>query len=330
MINLLTETYAKTFKKCFFCKSLNGKMHYNNGINSDLSISCTCNDRFGEGKIGNLNNQSLKEIFFGKKANKFRKLLSNGKIPVTNCLFCPSFKIIPKNESEKNFKNINLPKVLMIENTVNCNLTCLSCNRKKIYSFRKKRSMSLKDIEKISKIVKKNKIKKINYFILGEAFSSKNIKKELEIIRKYNPKIQIFASTNGAFINNKEKKEAALMFDKIVFSIHGCTQKSTEKYQRGINFEKSFKNMKELVELRNKKGKEKPKIHWKYVLFRWNDSKKLIKHALRLSKKAKVDRIFFEKTISPLHGASYIHYLKLGYLDKICKNKNKKQYIFQK
>jgi len=321
---IFLELYVKITNKKFFCRALKGKSRYNTVINSDLTVSCNCNDRYGLGKLGNLNKQTLKQIFFGMKANKFRKSLENKKIPIVNCLFCPDFYIINKKPGDvNNLNKSKLPKGIMIENTVNCNLNCLSCNRDKICALRKKKKMSLKDIRKISKEIKKNKVKTICYFNLGEPFFSKDIEKELKIIKKNNPHLFISISTNGTLLDSKTKRRAALITDEIIFSIDGSTQKSLEKYQKKGNFNKAYNNMKELIKFRDSQKKKKPKIIWKYVLFRWNDNKKLIKKAINLAKKANVDIINFEKTLCPKHGASYKYYLNLGYLNKLGKFKNK-------
>ncbi len=98
--------------------------------------------------------------------------------------------------------------------------------------------------------IKQNNIKRISYFNLGEPFFSNKIKKELEIIRKDNPNIRILISTNGTLLNSKENMEAALLADRVVFSIHGSTQKSLSMYQKGGDFNKAYDNLKSLVKFR--------------------------------------------------------------------------------
>jgi MoaA/NifB/PqqE/SkfB family radical SAM enzyme len=320
----LIEIYAKITNKRFYCNALKGDSNYNITINSDLTVSCNCNDDYGLGKIGDLNEQSLEEIFSGDKADSFRNTLARGKLPIFNCGRCSDLRWTNKKISKSFIKDYCLPKKgIMIENTINCNLNCLSCDREKIYSFRTKRRMSLDDIKMISKCIKNNNIKYIYYFNLGEPFFSEEIKEELEIIKRINPQIKISLSTNGILVDIKEKKEAALILDRISFSIDGSTQKSVCKYQKGADFDKSYSNMKSLIKLRNSLNRKKPVIIWKYVLFRWNSSKNLILNAMRLAKKAEVDYLHFELTLSPLWGIDYKHYLRLGYLNKIGKFKNK-------
>jgi hypothetical protein len=54
----------------------------------------------------------------------------------------------------------------------------------------------------------------------------------------------------------------------------------------------------------------KPVIEWKYILFRWNDNKLLTSNAIRLAKEAKIDRLSFWFTYSPIYGISWKTLLK--------------------
>ena len=319
IITLLFELYARVIKKRFFCRALKGDSPYNIAINSDLTVSCTCNDNYGLGKIGDLKNQSLGQIFAGEKAAGFRRSLAKGKLPIANCVVCTGLCLIGKKEAQRYLEDFGPPSSIMIENTVNCNLNCLSCHREKIYSFRSKRTMSLEDIKKVSLQVKQGRIKRISYFNLGEPFLSKEIKKELEIIKEDNPDVVINISTNGTVLDSQEKREAALLADNVIFSIDGSTQDSLTRYRRSGDFDKAYSNMRSLLDLRNVLKRKKPAITWKYLLFRWNDSKKLILDAIKLAQEAGIDQLYFEKTLSPPLGISYKHYLGFGYLNRIAK-----------
>ncbi|MFA5275534.1 MAG: radical SAM protein [Candidatus Omnitrophota bacterium] len=317
--SLAFELYASLRNKRFFCRALKGDSSYNIVINSDLTVSCNCNDNYGLGRIGDFKNQSLEHIFSGEKARGFRKSLAGGKLPIVNCVVCPDLCFVDRREAERYIDDFGPPTSVMVENTVNCNLDCLSCHREKIYSLRSKREMSLEDIKKVSLEIKQSKIKRISYFNLGEPFLSKEIKKELEIIKEDNPDAVVIISTNGIVLDSEEKRKAALLADKIIFSIHGSTQGSLTRYQKRGDFDKTYSNMKSLVMFRELLKRKKPEIIWKYLLFRWNDSDKLILDAIKLAKEAGIDQIYFEKTLSPLLGISYKYYFGWGYLNKTAK-----------
>lgn len=170
-IAVLLEIYANIKNKGFYCKALKGDSSNNICINSDLTVSCTCNDNYGLGKIGDLKKESLKEIFSGERASNFRKMFSNGKLPIPNCARCRELCWTDKKKAGAYVSNYNLPKKgIRIENTVNCNLNCLSCNREGIYSYRSEKTMALKDIKRVSSFIREYEIRKVRFTNLGEPF----------------------------------------------------------------------------------------------------------------------------------------------------------------
>lgn len=291
----LFELRAKLRKKRFYCNALAGKSDYNICVNSDMSVSCNCQDWDGSGRIGNLNKESLREIFAGQKACAMRQSLAKGAIPINTCLWCPELKEIEEDLAEEYVRNFSIPhEGIMVENTICCNLKCICCKRKSVESIRTKNRLSIEDLEKISGEIKDNKISRVCYFNLGEPFLSPNIYDELRTLKQKNPDLSIYVSTNGSLLDNEEKREACIKYiDYIFFSIDGVDNKTLQKYQRQGDFERAYNNMKMLVAYRDSKILNKPTIEWKYVLFRWNDEKKYIDRAIELAKEAKVDVISF-------------------------------------
>jgi hypothetical protein len=157
--------------KVFICKALQGDSDYNICINCDLTVSCNCQDYNGEGIIGNLNSKSLDEIFSGERASLFRAQLASGKLCVSTCLYCRELTAVSKEELEHYRNSVKPPRRgLMIENTMACNLRCTLCRRAELSLVRKRGTVLLGDLEKISKLVRDHKIERIAYFNLVEPF----------------------------------------------------------------------------------------------------------------------------------------------------------------
>ena len=311
--NLLTclfQIHAKFLNKRFYCNVLAGNSTYNLAINSDMTVSCNAQDYDGTGHIGNLRINNLSEIYNGPIAKKFRKKLAKGILPILTCSRCADLRWIHKKESDYFENHYVLPKGIMIENTVRCNLNCLSCARDIVLKTRQNKSLNTKDIEEIALMLNKNSILIVNYHNLGEPFLSPNIYDELKILLHYNPKLKIGLSTNGIFLNTDEKREAALMTDGIMFSIDGPNNIILTKYQHKGDFEKAYQNLSDLVKYRNNRGLRTPIIEWKYVLFNWNDKKEMILDAIQLAKNANVDLISFWPTKTPVYGISWRYYFK--------------------
>lgn len=321
-LRLYLELKAKITGKVFICRAINGLSDYNISINSDMSVSCNCQDYDGTGCIGNLDKSTLKEIFNGTQLAIFRKKLSNGKLPVLVCPRCSELLLVNKNEFLKNKNNYCVPKKgIMVENTIACDMMCKSCDRKSILKCRKKTCLSLEDIKKISKEVFENKIESVCFFNLGEPFLSNDIYEELKILKKDNKKINIIVSTSGLHLNTFNKRKAMKYINHIAFSIDGIDNKILKKYQTNGNFDISYKNMKDLVDFRNDNNL-RGSIEWKYILFNWNDKKEYINRAIELAREAGVNKISFWPTGNPFWGISWRYFVK-NYFNKIGTKNNK-------
>ncbi|MFH1264220.1 MAG: radical SAM protein [Planctomycetota bacterium] len=300
---------ARLRGKTFFCKALTGDSKVNLSINSDLTVSCSCHDVDGSGRIGDLKSQSLRECFSGPVARRFREDLATGRLPIADCARCRDLRMTGKEEARRFASEYHLPRYVMLENTSACNLRCVSCPRARIRELRSQVSMSLEDVRKVAAELKDAGVERVAYLNFGEPFLSKAIGRELEIVRQLNPGIRIDTSTNGLLLDTDEKRDAALRMDRIQFSLDGTDQKMAVKYQRGLDFEKAYENMKALAAYRDARGLTKPAIVWKYLLFRWNDRKADLRRAIDLAREACVDEILFERTVSPFYGLPLRSYL---------------------
>ena len=305
------EAKARLRGKAFFCKALAGQSDTNVCINSDLTVSCTCHDIDGSGRVGDLGRQSLAEVFGGKTAGRFRAALADGRLPTPLCARCCDLRVMDRDKAKHLAGEYRLPEFIMVENTIACNLHCVSCPREKIRKLRSKVSMTLDDVTRVAEELKCAGVRRIAYLNQGEPFLSKNIGRELRILRETIPDVWINTSTNGQFIDTDEKREAALLIDKMQVSLDGINQRMVNKYQRGLDFDKVFRNLKALIEFRDARDLRRPVVVWKYLLFRHNDRKSYLERAVEMAREANVDQILFEKTVSPFYSVSWRSYLGL-------------------
>jgi hypothetical protein len=302
---------ARLRRKAFYCAALAGRSGINLCVNSDLTVSCSCHDVDGSGLIGDLAQQSLREVLCGPIARRFREELARGRLPTPLCARCCDLHCVAKDKAQRFLSEYSLPTYLMVENTVACNLRCVSCPRKQVRRLRKRVSMSLDDVRRVAGELKDTGIRTVAYLNQGEPFLSRTIRQELEILRESNPRLQINTSTNAMLIDSAEKREAALLMDSIQISLDGIDQAMAERYQRGIDFDKAYENMKSLVETRDARGLDRPLVIWKYLLFSWNEKKKHLLRAIEMGRAANVDKLLFEKTVSPFYAIPIRYYLGL-------------------
>ena len=310
------ETKAKLTGRGYSCGALDGVSEYNLTINSDQTVTCNCQDYEGIGQIGNLKQNSFEEVFFGAKAQKFRDDLARGKMPIPTCVRCSDLKRLPP-ESPKTAPKPRLPfRGMLLENTVKCNVDCVGCARENAAGLRvnKQLTMPLPEMEKMVDLVQRLGMRQLYYLNLGEPFLSPTIAPELTMLRQKNPAMRIVTSTNGVLLNNDAKREAALNFSHIFFSVHGVTNEMSDKYMKRGHFDKAYDAMKQMAAYRDARGLTEPILEWKYLLFNWNDHPKTIARAIEMAKEAKLDFISFWPTNNPFWGMSWRW--RLGMLNK--------------
>ncbi len=300
--SIVLNSAARTQRKVFVCEALLGKGHPGVCVNSDLMLSCSYRDTDGTGQLGDLRKTSFHDVLHGEKAQRFRQQLSAGQLPTNNCVRCVHLRKTTQAEAQRALSEVTPPHSILVENTSACNLRCVSCNRDLVKTLRKRRMMSLEDIERLAREMRQIGVREITYHHLGEPFLSKRLATELLTIRAHNPEIRIQVSTNGMMINSDSKREAAMLFDHIQISLDGINQTMVERYQRGAHFETVYENMKQLVAYRDARGLKRPIICWKYLLFRWTEQRKHQKRAIELAREAKVDELWLEPTVSPFYG----------------------------
>jgi len=316
VISRWLELRAKVSGRMYYCGALAGESEYNLTINSDRTISCSCQDYEGIGHIGDLRQNTFEEIFFGPIAQKFRDDLAKGKMPIPTCARCGDLKRLPSRDAKP--PAVRLPyRGMLLENTVRCNVDCTGCARGNAVEIRVNRQlqMPLGEMEQMADLMSRLGMKQIFYLNLGEPFLSPTIYQELPMLRRKNPDCRIVTSTNGMLLDTDAKREAALNFSHIFFSVHGISDEMSEKYMHRGSFAKAYAAMKEMAAYRDARGLTQPILEWKYLLFNWNDHPKHLERAIEMARDAKLDFISFWPTGNPFYGISWRW--KLGLLDHI-------------
>jgi len=288
----------------YYCRALTGESNYNICINCDLTVSCNCQDFDGSGLIGSLKGQTLAEVFAGPVVRRFLETLGRGELPTSTCSRCPELAVIPEGSPAEPLAG-KVPKLgIMIENTAHCNLRCHLCDRQLLLGLRDAKFLSLAHLERVAPMLASAQIESVYYFNLGEPFLSPTILDEIKTLRAHLPHTRIITSTNGALLTREDAMQAALLMDRVYFSIAGVDQDTLQRYQKRGDFEAAYKSMRELVRRRAEEGRRiggvrLPIVEWKYVMFNWNDSRRHIEEAIRLAKAAGVDRLLFAPGHAP-------------------------------
>jgi hypothetical protein len=326
------EWSARLRGKRLYCAALAGESEYDLTINCDLTVSCSCQDYDGSGHLGDLTKQSFREVFFGAVARRFREELAKGKLPLVTCARCGDLRRVSKASVRRGTLPDAAPvdpqpqlyagplphlpsQGILLENTVNCNIDCIGCDRQQAAAVRSIRQMTMANVAKMAEMFRELRLRQLFFLNQGEPFLSPHVQEELGLLRRTNPDCHIVISTNGIVLNTDAKRAAALHASHVFFSIAGVDDAMLRRYERLGSFDKAYANLKALVDYRNAQGLKRPLLEWKYLLFNWNDRRVTVEHAIELARAAGADAISFWPTNNPFYGWSWRY--RLGRFDDV-------------
>jgi hypothetical protein len=141
---------------------------------------------------------------------------------------------------------------------------------------------------------------RLDLFNYGDPFAHPHAVDMIEYVKHHYPNIYVYTSTNGLLLNrDRIKRLVDAGLDEITFSVDGADQKTYEMYRRNGNLVKVMGIMSDFVEAREKTGWEVPFINWRYIIFRWNHTRRQMEKTRRLAEEIGVDRLTWEITDHP-------------------------------
>lgn len=159
------------------------------------------------------------------------------------------------------------PLSIFIEPTNVCTFQCVFCpigleNYKtevggKFY-------LNLKMFKKIIMMIKDDfeKVKRLNFYVLGEPFANKNIFEFVKIAKDLDIAENLVIVTNGSLLSkDKYQKILDSGLDFLVISIYGHNEESFKELTRSkYSFVQIIKNVGDFISFRNANNKEKPVV----------------------------------------------------------------------
>ena len=300
------QAWAKLRGREFACGCLGSFSNIDNVmVNSDGTVTCDCRDTTGEGQIGNILTEPLETLYRNEKASASRRELQRRKFPMRRCAQCAFLREInPRKQPELRIPSTGrVIRNLSIETTVLCNYDCLGCMREIIYAHRTGRFLNDAQFNQVLERFATYNVKRLWFYNLGEPSMARGLPEQLRLARERFPQSRIYMSTNGTFLDSDRHRQAIVdCVTALEFSIDGPDQQTAERYQKGIDFARVVKNLKDLVQFRERLQTPKPGVYWKYVLFSWNDTKAHLEKLIALAKDAGVDGIMFFPAKTPFYG----------------------------
>lgn len=211
--------------------------------------------------IGNINEESIHAVWFGKTAQQLRNNLGNYNLD--KCFGCKlvlesgNYRSFPANKYDYfSSDNALYPTQMSFETSNLCNLECVMCDEELSSAIRKNKAKlpALKDVypadfmEQLKEFIPHLSIAT---FIGGEPLLIKRYYEIWEEIIKTNPSCNIHLQTNATYLPEKFLKLINSGQFDIGISMEGCTKETYEKIRLRGNFEVLEQNIKKLVALKN-------------------------------------------------------------------------------
>lgn len=250
--------------------------------------------------IGNIEKQSVAEIWNGEAAQEIRKSILNGSFKY--CKNCPYLlnKNGPVSDKpktnhllevfEKKITVLDGPKWLNLSNDLSCNLSCPSC-RKSIIQMKNEELNRKKKIQDELLLQTKENLEWLYVCGSGDPFGSKLYRDFLCSIDKEYFSGKIYLHTNAILLNEKMWQKMHKINNSIKWvhvSIDAAT-KETYAENRGGDWDKLQDNLQFISELRKAKSLETFEISFVVQSNNWKEMKKFVEMGTNL----KVDKILF-------------------------------------
>ena len=272
----------------------------------DGTVTCGLDDPFKQRSYGNLKSETMHDVLRKPAIAKRREDLLAGKA----CEGCSMYTTAARMNDVQLRPSSPFPHRLIIEPSIRCNIRCRNstCDIANDASFHLRREdfMSWPLFTKLMDEVGPY-IKELYFYNYGEPFVHPKALDMLAYAKAKNPDLNITTSTNGILLARAGMAERIVgegLLDYVCFTAGGVDQETYVRYHKSGSFEKVLHAMRRMMEERRRTGKTKPFVHWRYLLFRWNDSDEHIAEALRLRDELGVDELKFMLSWTPMDGRS--------------------------
>ncbi|WP_158745875.1 SPASM domain-containing protein [Acidisphaera sp. L21] len=274
-------------------------------IHSDGNVSCGLDDPHALRSFGNITTQSVAEIYANPEFGRLRQKLWKGH----RCRECSLYRRAGETEAPPRSVRGTLPATVVIETTVRCNLRCpnAACIPNNDPGLRTRDRDDL-TMDSLMRAVDEmgQSLRTIYFFNYGDPFVHRDAPAMLTYLRANSPHAQIVTSTNAIPLAPRARAEIVVpCLDQITVTLSGVTQTSYAKYHVNGQVGQALLGLQNLCEVKRALNTTGPRITWRYLLFRWNDSLAEIDAAIGLAKLYGVDDFNLYLTHMPASSSSY-------------------------
>ncbi|BCW91175.1 hypothetical protein sos41_43550 [Alphaproteobacteria bacterium SO-S41] len=276
-------------------------------IQSDGNVTCGLDDPYSLRSFGNIKRQPLAEIWANPEYERLQRKLWDGH----KCAKCNLAQRAEIADEETLPARPSRPTTLVVETTVRCNLRCPqpACipNNDRAIQTRDGDFLDLDAFRRAADDLAGN-LSHVFFFNYGDPFVHAGADEILAHLHRTNPDAHVVTSTNGIPLSNLDRARrvvAAGALNFMMFTISGVSQESYGRYHVGGRLDLALRGMANVIQAKRELGLASPIVHWRYLVFHWNDSEAEIEEALRLAADYGVDEFSLHLTHVPLDAISF-------------------------
>jgi len=254
-------------------------------------IVCSSSDVDGQRVYGNVHVDRIADVWSGPLYREIREWQLHSA-PDTYCPaideHCPRRVVRATPFDRSDGMRVRL---LKLEPTTHCNLACPQCPVVKNFPVKphldEHRARKMLSVDTMLDVVDQlPDLERILYFNYGEPFLNRGTVPFLRELKRRRPDVWVGTNTHGLALppDVVEALAREVLVDKFVVSIDGAFAESYARYRVGGDLDRALRNLRALVEARERAGtEERFEIVWQYIFFEWNDSDEELAQAKRLA-----------------------------------------------
>jgi MoaA/NifB/PqqE/SkfB family radical SAM enzyme len=236
-----------------------------------------------------------------------------------------NYNLIERQKKNKEVILKGYPYWLTVDPTNICNLECRFCPTGQKRGARPQKVMDINLYKAIMDKIGKYLLY-VEFCNWGEPLLNKNMARMIKIAKEYEAHTFLSTNLNVNLTENLAEELVKSGLDRMTISIDGASQKTYEIYRKNGNIDLVFKNIKLLVDAKNKLNSKTPHLHWQFLVFKHNEHE--IETARQMSKTIGVNDIGFTAPFCDVSWASTINEYN-NYIVKEEPNKKVKEVIFK-
>ena len=305
-------------------------------IGIDGNVYVCCNKWCNFYSIGNILEDDLHEIFYGKKIKELINQFINQDFKYCKTNMCLGAQRVDENSFYKLFNEFssNKKRQIRLNFDTSCNLQCIFCR----HSFEMADAAQIQITEKL--------ISKIKGFLpefnenhweislngVGEVFVSKPFLDLIKHISQNYKNINFQIITNGVLCSEKMLENLGITdrISGLEVSVHAASERTYNKLIKGGNFKKVSENLKYISSLKKSGKIEKFQMNFAINAYNYKEMEKFAKWSIKLGAHPSFlpllilnenERVQFDRlnVVNPKH-TEYNNFLKI--INKLYKIKN--------